>query len=144
MAMGFVEYAAVTNAFYVAQCVVAVGAPGRGGFLGFVFGAHLLVINARKNVDALTTERILCEGIRFIDDLVASSGEHHIEGTARIVDLDGDQGWVRPVELEKTADHLIELGPGACQRRWRSAGASRTAGSVVGVGCGMDTGKSLA
>src|SRR5262249_15914012 len=111
--------------------------------LGFVFGAHLLGVDARKNVDALTTERVLREGVCFIDDLVASSREHHIEGTARIVDLDGDEGWVRPMELEKAADHLVELGPGACERGWRSAGASRAACSVVGVGCGMNTGQSL-
>src|SRR5215813_13049378 len=143
MTVRFVEYASIPNALYVAQCVVTVGAPGCGRFLGFVFSAHLLVVDARKNVDALTTERVLSEGVCFIDNLVASSREHHIERTARIVDLDRDQSWVGPVELEKAADHLVELGPGPFEWGLSSAGAGWPAGSVVGVGCGVNTGQSF-
>ena len=53
------------------------------------------------------------ERVGLVVDLELLAVEHGGQGALGVVDLDGDELRVHPVELEEAADHLVEFGPGA-------------------------------
>src|SRR5580700_7134249 len=90
VAVRFVEYTAIANALDITQCVVAIGAPGIGGFLGLIFRAHLFVVDAGQHVNTLAAERVLCECVGLVDNLIATSRKHGCQWAAWIVNLYGN------------------------------------------------------
>src|SRR5258706_7775314 len=44
-----------------------------GGFLGLIFSAHLFVVDAGQHVNTLAAERVLCEWVGLVDNLIATS-----------------------------------------------------------------------
>ncbi len=120
-----------------AEGVVAVGAGEL--LLGLVFGAHLGVIDAGKDVDVFAREGILREGVGLVVDLELLAVEHGGEGAFGVVDLDGEELRIDPVVFEEAADHGVELGPGA--GRWA---VGEGLGRVVGVGGGVEADEAFA
>src|SRR4051812_29565011 len=88
VAMRLVEHATIANALDVAERVVGIGALGSGGFLGFVFRAHLVVIDAGQDMHTLATERFLRESVGLVYDFVAALRKHGGERAFGIVDFD--------------------------------------------------------
>src|SRR5262249_22946480 len=78
-----VKYAAIADALNIAQRVVAVGTPGCCRLFGFVFRAHLGVVDAGEDVNALSAERILCKRVGLVNDFEAAWREHGGEGAMR-------------------------------------------------------------
>jgi hypothetical protein len=64
-------------------------------------------------VNSLAAERVLREGVGLVHNHVAMGGEHGSERAAWVVNFDGNQSGVSPVEFEETADQFIEFRPGA-------------------------------
>ena len=75
------------------------------------------------------------ERVGLVVDLELLAVEHRGQRALRVVDLDGDQLRVQPVELEKAADHLVELGPRAHLR----VAALRDRRGAPGGGAGGST-----
>src|ERR1039458_10187211 len=109
VAVGFVEDAPLTLAADPAQTVVVVGA--RIVFLGLVGGTRLVVIDARQDVQVGARISVHAESVSLVVNLELLPVKHGGDRALGVVDLDGNQLRVPPVELEEAADHLIELGP---------------------------------